>query len=206
MPLKREQRVDRCQAIRHNRRRYACLANFPSLQRYTSYSFLGAGAFGPRHAAVHAEIGPHRSGKADRNPRSAAAANGAGRSSDLAQFPPASQPSLRSITPSATIAPCISSWYARRVPADALRCPIGQALSLVRDTAQGTVADPRAQHRAPGHQAGKPVLHPHRHRRGRRLRGGAAQQHHRDGGDCRLAGLHGAEAFRQQRQGRPRIL
>lgn len=117
---------------------YEGLESFPSLHRYTAYSFLGAGAFGRVYAAIHAGLGRIEAVKRieiqDDRQRQMALAE----AEILARLPP--HPNLVTLY-NAEIdrrALYLSLQYIDGPPADTLPLPlpIGQALSLVRDTAQ----------------------------------------------------------------------
>lgn len=139
MPLQRERQWVDVQTIKHKPPpEYSGLSSFPSLARYTSYSFLGAGAFGRVYAAVHGELGRIEAVKRIeiRDPRQRQMA--LAEAETLAKFPP--HPNLVTLYN----AECddqalyLLLQYIDGVPADALPLPLplGQALSLVRDTAQ----------------------------------------------------------------------
>jgi O-acetyl-ADP-ribose deacetylase (regulator of RNase III) len=139
MPLPRERQWVDVQTIKNRPPAdYVGLSGFPSLQRYTNYSFLGAGAFGRVYAAVHAELGRIEAVKRIeiRDPRQRQMA--LAEAETLARFPP--HPNLVSLynAEADDRALYLLLQYIDGVPADALPLPlpIGQALSLVRDTAQ----------------------------------------------------------------------
>ncbi len=117
---------------------YECLRTFPSLFRYHSYSFLGAGAFGRVYAAVHAGLGRIEAVKRieildDRQRRMALA-----EAEVLARLPP--HPNLVTLYNAEMDGQALylSLQYIDGKPADDLKLPlpIGQALALCRDTAQ----------------------------------------------------------------------
>jgi O-acetyl-ADP-ribose deacetylase (regulator of RNase III) len=117
---------------------YAPLAYFPSLARYASYSYLGAGAFGKVYAAVHGELGRIEAVKRIeiRDPRQRQMA--LAEAEILARLPP--HPSLVTLYDVETDneALYLLLQFIDGQPADslALPLPVGQALSLCRDTAQ----------------------------------------------------------------------
>ncbi len=139
MPLPRERQWVDVQTVKRNPPPdYVGLSGFPSLQRYTNYSFLGAGAFGRVYAAVHAEIGRIEAVKRieihDPRQRQLALAE----AETLARFPPHPNLVMLYNAEADDRALYLMLQYVDGVPADALPLPlpIGQALSLVRDTAQ----------------------------------------------------------------------
>ncbi len=117
---------------------FAGLASFPSLARYASYSFVGAGAFGKVYAAVHGELGRIEAVKrieiGDPRQRQMALAE----AEILATLPP--HPNLVTLYDAETDhqALYLLLQFIDGQPADQLQVPmpVGQALALCRDTAQ----------------------------------------------------------------------
>lgn len=138
MPLAQDHRwVDVREVRKSPPPEFAGLVGFPSLLRYTSFSFLGAGAFGRVYAAVHAELGRIEAVKRieihDPHKRQMALQE----AQILARLPP--HPNLVTLynVEADDQALYLMLQYIDGKPADALTqpLPLTQALALVRDTA-----------------------------------------------------------------------
>jgi serine/threonine-protein kinase len=117
---------------------FAGMETFPSLHRYNSYSYLGAGAFGKVFAAVHAGLGRIEAVKRiemqDERQRQMALRE----AEIMARLPP--HPNLMTLynAEADNRALYLMLQYIDGQPVDSLPLPlpIGQALALTRDTAQ----------------------------------------------------------------------